>query len=61
MIVENEELLAEAVKGYIALTLECMGKSKYEVRQALIVANNILKDSTCTDMIKYYRRLKFKD
>ena len=61
MVVENQEVLVEAVKGYLALTLEMMGKSRYELRQALIIANEILQEDTVIDMICYYRNLKFKD
>ena len=35
MVVDNNQLLAEAAKGYLAFTLYLMGKSKYEIRQAL--------------------------
>lgn len=62
MVVDNNQLLAEAAKGYLAFTLYLMGKSKYEIRQALIVLNDVLNDNnTLLDMIKYYRKLDFKD
>ena len=62
MIVENEEIFQEAIKGAIALTLYMMWKSKYEIRQALIVADDLFQSSyTAVDFIKYYRELKFKD
>ena len=62
MIVENEEVFQDTIKGAIALTLDLMGKSKYEIRQALIVANDLFQSSnTAVDFIKYYSKLKFKD
>ena len=60
MIVEQNEV-AETLKGSLALTLYLMGKSKYEIRQALIVLDDLLQDNyKLDDMAKYYQNLEFK-
>lgn len=61
MIVEQNEV-AETLKGSLALTLYLMGKSKYEIRQALIVLDDLLQDNyKLDDVAKYYQNLEFKD
>ncbi len=61
MIVEQNEV-AETLKCSLALTLYLMGKSKYEIRQALIVLDDLLQDNyKLDDMAKYYQNLEFKD
>lgn len=61
MIVEQNEV-AETLKGSLALTLYLMVKSKYEIRQALIVLDDLLQDNyKLDDMAKYYQNLEFKD